>query len=549
MSSKVTTKTYERGVKISSKSKSYAGELDVAPSIRIREHLIAVVLKQENEKKDMGTLNQKMSSYVDRVKALEVENFKLLKEIQDIRGNWGLGTKGVKKQFESDLHLMRVRIDDTANLKALADVKLKRSQHQIVEHQCQIESHGRLQDAQKYKVLDLEGELQQSKLSIDTLKKEMDDEQADIHKYKDQYDMVKKNMAAMMDKYDAETLRRLSIEHSNQTIRENIEFLRQVNERELIEMRQLLSAYPFNDQIEFYKDQLKKVIRNIRQDYDQLSAEQQREMQEWMRIKTEEIENRFKVKDSDLELGLNKESCGALRKTLQANSQGMNELAGYGQTMLKRLHELEEYAELERRRIGETLNAQTNEIDRLSGSIKGMEEDQEAMRSHEISLRSEINVYKRLLDTHLARQVVTEVKETSNQATVSTGAFGGKVQNMKEKKGPVGIEDASPDARFVLVENSSSSSEGTIDLTGWSLKRKVDAQAEISYTFPAGTLIRPGKAFRIWGKLHGKQAHEGDLVNGEVENWGIGMNTTTRLVNAGGEDRSRFNQTITFGHM
>lgn len=549
MSTKITTKTYERGVKISSKSKSYAGELDVAPAIKIREHLINVVSKQENEKRDLGSLNEKMSSYVGRVKALEAENFKLLKEIQDIRGNWGLGTKGVKKQFESDLHLLRVRIDDTANLKALADVKLKRAQHQIVDYQNQTENLVRLQDANKYKVLDLEGELQQTKVSIDTLKKEMDDECADIVKYKNQYDLVKKNLGDMMDKYDSETLKRLSIEHSNQTIRENIEFMRQVNERELIEMRQLLSAYPFNDQVEFYKDQLKKVIRNIRQDYDQLSAEQQREMQEWMRVKTEEIQQRYKQKENDLELDLNMETIGNLRSSFQSSVKDMDLLKKDQEALLKRLHELEEYADSERRRIGETLNAQTNEIDRLNYGIKNLCEEQATLQGQQISLRSEINVYKRLLETHLARQVVTEQKADTNQATVSTGAFGGKVQNMKEKKGPVGIEDASPDARFVLIENSSSSSEGTIDLTGWSLKRKVDNQAEVSYTFPSGTLIRPGKAFRIWGKLHGKQAHEGDLVNGEVENWGIGMNSTTRLVNASGEDRSRFNQTITFGHM
>ena len=58
------------------------------------------------------------------------------------------------------------------------------------------------------------------------------------------------------------------------------------------EMSQLEDVLPSKDQGEFYKDQLKRVIANIRKDYEQLHLEQKREIEEWMRIKADEFQTK-----------------------------------------------------------------------------------------------------------------------------------------------------------------------------------------------------------------------------------------------------------------
>jgi hypothetical protein len=160
-------------------------------------------------------------------------------------------------------------------------------------------------------------------------------------------------------------------------------------------------------------------------------------------------------------------------------------------------------------------------------------------------LEYEINVYRRLLDSQLKNlsQATTEVKDT-NTATMSTGAFGGKVQNKKEKKGSIGIDDATPDGRFVLLDNVS---ESAIDLSGWSIKRRVDNNQDLVYVFPKGTNIQAHKTLKIWAGLFKNQSQDDDLVNTNIDSWGIGVVTVTRLFNTNSEEKSRFNQQITFG--
>lgn len=157
----------------------------------------------------------------------------------------------------------------------------------------------------------------------------------------------------------------------------------------------------------------------------------------------------------------------------------------------------------------------------------------------------EINVYRRLLDSQLKHlsKASTEVKDV-NTASVSTGAFGGKVQNKKEKKGPIGIDDATPDGRFVLLDNVS---ETSIDLSGWSIKRKVDNNQDLVYVFPKGTNIQAQKTLKVWAGLFKDQLQNDDLINTNTDSWGIGVVTITRLYNTNSEEKSRFHQQITFG--
>lgn len=133
---------------------------------------------------------------------------------------------------------------------------------------------------------------------------------------------------------------------------------------ELAEMSQLAEALPFNDQIEFYKDQLKRVIANIRADYEALNAEQQRELEEWMRVKQEELQEKAKQRDPmhDLELSMQMETIEGLRDTYDCNLKELDELKRQHDCLNKRLAHVEEHIESERVCIAETMAKQGEEV-------------------------------------------------------------------------------------------------------------------------------------------------------------------------------------------
>jgi hypothetical protein len=106
------------------------------------------------------------------------------------------------------------------------------------------------------------------------------------------------------------------------------------------------------------------VIANIRADYEALNAEQQRELEEWMRVKQEELQEKAKQRDPmhDLELSMQMETIEGLRDTYDCNLKELDELKRQHDCLNKRLAHVEEHIESERGCIAETMAKQGEEV-------------------------------------------------------------------------------------------------------------------------------------------------------------------------------------------
>jgi chromosome segregation ATPase len=548
MSVSRTVRTIERGVRIASKSRSGS------PCERVKQELHAFVDYSNCEKQELGKLNDKMTNYVGRVKMLETENHKLLASIHDMQATWGDASRSVREQFEQSLFDMRGRIDDVAHLKTIADVRHKRAVYENGEYQKQLEDNYRVSDSHANKIKGLERELIQLNDSHDNLKQAVAAEIKDIERFKANRDDTWAGLVELLDRLDDELFRRIGVEYNNQTLREHIEFVKQINERELSEMAQLGTVLPFNEQIEFYKDQLKRVISNIRKDYEQLHLDQTREMEEWMKMKKEELSNMYNEKDPlhDMEMNMHLENIETLRDAYDANIKEIEDLKRNHNLMAGRLQQVEEHVDMERAHVNDTLEAQNQEVRRLNEELGALTNDYNHINVNKATLEYEINVYKRLLDSQLDRfakvpePVVVVPKPVAVESNVTNESFGGKVQNKKEKKGSVGVSDASPDGKFVQLENASTAT-GPADIGGWVIRRKVDNNAEVVFRVPQGTVIPVGKEITVWAKAYAQHHVANDLVT-DFENWGIGITSLSRLLSATGEEKSSFNQQITFGY-
>jgi len=475
--------------------------------------------------------------------------------IHDMQATWGDASRQVREQFEQSLFDMRGRIDDVAHLKTIADVRHKRAVYENGEYQKQLEDNYRVSNAHADKIRGLERELVQLNDSHDNLKQAVAAEIKDIERFKANRDDTWAGLVELLDRLDDELFRRIGVEYNNQTLREHIEFVKQINERELNEMAQLGTVLPFNEQIEFYKDQLKRVISNIRKDYEQLHLDQTREMEEWMKMKKEELANMYNEKDPlhDLEMNMHLENIETLRDAYDNNLKEIEDLKRNHNLMAARLQQVEEHVDMERAHVNDTLEAQNQEVKRLNEELGALTNDYNHINVNKATLEYEINVYKRLLDSQLDRfakvpepVVVVAPKPVTAETLVTNESFGGKVQNKKEKKGTVGVSDASPDGKFVQLENASSA-PGPCDISGWVIRRKVDNNAEVVFKVPQGTVIAPGKEITVWAKAYAQHHVANDLVT-DFDNWGIGITSLSRLLNAAGEEKSSFNQQITFGY-
>ena len=104
--------------------------------------------------------------------------------------------------------------------------------------------------------------------------------------------------------------------------------------------------------------------------------------------------------------------------------------------------------------------------------------------------------------------------------------------------GPVGIKEISPDGKFVLVENTGK--RGDQDISKWQIKRKVDNEQEIVFTFPLNTIIASGRTIKIWSRGQGRANPPSEFVH-EFE-WRTGDSMVTRLISDSGEERALYSQ-------
>lgn len=415
MAERTTVRTVERSVRVGSKSlstqnlsiknRSSSTHRSSSPIEHVKQQLTAFVDHSHLEKSELSKLNDRMADYVDRVKHLENENKALMREIRERQANWGEDTRKVRDQFEQTLFDVRGQIDDVANLKTIADVRNKRAQYENLEFQRRADDTVRATGYDKNKIGNLERELEQLNENKILMNRSLQDAYADLDKFKGQRDDTWAGLVELLDRLDEELYRRIAVEYNNQTLREHIEFIKQINEKEILEMSQLANVLPFNDQVEFYKDQLKRVISNIRNDYEQLNLEQQREMEEWMRVKTEEVVAKAKARDPihEMELNMQIETIEGLRESHDSNAKELDDLKSAYDSMTKRLQSLEEHVEVERVRLNQKLDLQNEEIKNLNDNLDHLVEDYNHITANKASLEYEMQVYKRLLDSQLGR--------------------------------------------------------------------------------------------------------------------------------------------------
>lgn len=215
------------------------------------------------------------------------------------------------------------------------------------------------------------------------------------------------------------------MEYNNQTLREQLEFTYQINQRELAEMSQLSQAIPYNEQVEFYKDQLKRVISVIRKDYDQMHSEQINKMEDWMKQKKNELENIYNEKDPihDLEINMYLENSGNLKEMFDNNLKEIEALKLENETKSKKLGiHFSQFAHtkkykkfiflslignsecllnMEREKASVSIDTKQEEVKHLNEELNSLTNDYNDINVNKATLEYEINVYKRLLDSQL----------------------------------------------------------------------------------------------------------------------------------------------------
>lgn len=465
------------------------------------------------EKCDLQNLNDRLACYIDRVRFLEAENSRLTLEVRTSQETVTREVSNIKQMYEHELTDARKLLDETAREKAKLEIDAKRIWEENEDLKKRLDrkskeaaDNERSARTQEARANDLSGKyntvLSERKKAQDELK-ELDKEVARLRK---QLETLRKNL-------EEETLARVDLENTVQSLREELTFKDQVHQQELTETktrRQVEISEIDGILSEQYEAKLQQTLQELRDQYDGQ-----------MRANRDEISDLYDSRLRDLEIQLNAER----QRHAAEKSKLMDEI----ERLRKEISmQLQEYQDLMDIKI--TLDMEIAAYDKLLSSEElrlniTPGSQSVVFQTSSSSSAGRSSALRRTPQRAAAKRKRT-VLEESDERSVSDYSV------TSSAKGDVEISEVNPEGKFVKLHNKSAKE---VQIGGWTLVRKAGTN-ETVFKFHRTLKVDGGSFVTVWSSDLGQTHEPPSTIVMKGQKWFAGDNITTQLLNSDGEE-------------
>ncbi|CAJ0583969.1 unnamed protein product, partial [Mesorhabditis spiculigera] len=501
---------------------------------------------REREKKEMSDLNDRLASYIEKVRFLEAQNRKLSNDLDLLRSRWGKDTNSVRAMYESEIREAQKLIGETTRQRDELEKEIRRLIDEVANYRRLFDQAVRDHSADRLKIEELLEKLSKLEADINLLKRKLAGLEEEVTRVKKENQRMVGDLQRARQDLDQETLNRIDYQNQVQTLLEEIDFMRRVNDQEIRDLQAMASRDTTTENREYFKNELASAIRDIRQEYDQLMQVNRNDIESWYKLKVQEIStSSAKV---NMEQGYAKEEVKRLRTQLGDLRGKLADLEGRNALLEKQIQELNYQLEDDQRSYESALNDRDSQIRKMREECQALMVELQMLLDTKQTLDAEIAIYRKMLEGEEnragLRQLVEQVVKVSGMTTSEEhdtirtlkSEQSSRTSFQRSAKGNVSIQEAAADGKSIVLENTHRSREEEIG--GWKLKRKIDGKKEIVYTFPAKFTLRPQKTVKIFARSHGLGNGSDTLVHDGDDSFGTGSNVHTILYNLAGEERA-----------
>ncbi|KAL7672878.1 hypothetical protein ACOME3_007757 [Neoechinorhynchus agilis] len=529
--------------------------------------------KHAVEKMALQECNERLKAYVQRVQALENRNKELERELKSYEEDAGFESTEDRTRLENELNDLRIRIDKMAIEKAELGCQFQRTVYNISALRKKMNGVTMLNSIRHAKRETIEK-------NIDNMIAEISDENEELKAAKNkgakQQKVLDENWTMMRqatDNFDQEVIDRIRIENDIQTLEERIVFLKSLNDVNLNVSNGFTT--PSMDIDLFYRQELRRIIRDIRKDLSEIALSQQNDLDEYYRIKTDELHEGFKAEESRLaeikeqSKGIFDELTGNSEDDLKKLNLRHKDLTEENSRLRSELSELEVSSQKKEKEFGEELRVIETQFQNVDREIENMKIALRSIIGDNTNIHFEIQTYAKLLafEEISAPDQPNERKPPvpSTKAPSSTLPFvqdtkdpGNKfvffdqtkqrnasyvTEDKNENYDDVVLSEVDSKGNFIRITNKGN---WTRNLSHWTIVRRVHGLDEIKFTLPSNSvLIQPRQSVKIFTKTS-------NLINMDAESykfddvyhWGTGTPSETLLYNELGKVASTLYQTL-----
>ncbi|KAK2504683.1 hypothetical protein MC885_005355 [Smutsia gigantea] len=452
-------------------------------------------LSRLQEKEELRELNDRLAHYIDRVRALELENDRLLLKISEREEVTTREVSGIKTLYEAELADARRVLDETARERAQLQIEIGKLRAELEEANKSSRKREADLSVAQGRVKDLETLFHRSEAELAAALSDKRGLESDVVDLRAQLAKAEDGHAVARQQLEKETLMRVDLENRCQSLQEELDFRKNVFEEEVRETRRRQER------------RLVEVDSSRQQECDLKVAQALEELrgqhEEQVRLYKLELEHTYQAKLDSAKLSSNQsdKAASAAREELEEARMRLESLSYQLSGLQKQLSP------------SPSSRVTISRATLSSGS------------SVSASGRSGRSKRKRL-----------EVEEPSSGSS-GLGTGGGSSFHLAQQasaSGSVSIEEIDLEGRFVQLRNSSDKDQS---LGNWRVKRQLAGGEEIAYKFTPKYVLRAGQTVKVWAAGAGV-AHSppSTLVWKSQNSWGTGESFRTILVNADGEE-------------
>lgn len=529
-------------------------------------------LSRVQEKAELQNLNDRLACYIDRVRNLENENARLTLEVHTSRENVNRECTNIKAMYETELSDARKLLDETAREKARLEIDIKRLYEENEElralldkknKDCSIaEGNARMYEA---RAADLSNKYNAANADRKKALDELNDLKKDCERLRQQLQDARKML-------EEETLARVDLENSVQSLREELTFKDQVHVQEVNETRsrRQVDITEIDGRLsEQYEMKLQQSLQELRDQYESQMLANRKDIEALYETKIRNLQDTANRSASHAS-GMSEE-LRITRSKVDGLNLRINELESQNASLSARIRDLEQMIDNERMRHNDEIAHLQDELQRMRDEQAQQIKDYQDLMETKISLDLEIAAYDKLLRGEESRLHITPSK-LSEQASSSSfsssqnvrstrtpsrktptrgGSLFGGVKRKRtvideseelsqaeffvtgNAKGDIEIGEVDAEGKFVKLHNKGNKE---IAIGGWQIVRKA-AGKETSYKLHRTVKIAAGATITIWSMDVQGITHEPPTnIVMKSQKWVTADDMKTQLYNSDGEE-------------